>query len=111
MTAAALPANEDARLAALRRYNVLDTEPEERFDELTRLASDLCDVPIALVSLVDAERQWFKSKVGLAGSETPREHAFCAHAILGEEMFEVPDARDDARFEATPASVPDASKP
>lgn len=90
------------RLAALQRYAILDTAPEARFDRLTRLASMLFEAPIALVSLVDAERQWFKSSCGLAGSETPREWAFCAYAIEGTDVLVVPDATRDVRFRDNP---------
>src|SRR6186997_654791 len=78
---------EEARLAALDSLEILDTLPEAGFDELTRLASHLCGAPIALVSLVDHYRQWFKSRIGLEVPETPRDFAFCAHAILGEQLF------------------------
>jgi phosphoribosyl 1,2-cyclic phosphodiesterase/CheY-like chemotaxis protein len=96
------PANEDQRLQALRRLNVLDTPPEERFDRFTRIASQLFDVPIALVSLVDSDRQWFKSRHGLDAVQTPRDTAFCAHAILGRTVLQVPDALQDARFADNP---------
>jgi PAS domain S-box-containing protein len=97
-----VPANEAARLEALRRYDILDTPPERAFDDLTRLAAHICGTPIALVSLVDAERQWFKSKVGLATAETPRDVAFCAHTILHDAPLIVPDAQADQRFASNP---------
>ena len=86
------PNNEALRIQTLRELNVLDTSPEERFDRLTRLAKRLFNVPIALVSLVDADRQWFKSCVGLDVSETSRDISFCGHAILGDQILTVPDA-------------------
>lgn len=95
--------NEAATLAALHALEVLDTGPEAEFDALVRAASTICGVPISLISLIDAERQWFKANVGLPGvSETPRDVAFCAHAVLGDEIFEVPDATRDARFADNP---------
>ncbi len=94
-----LPASEAARLAALRELGLLDTPPDVEFDALVRAASLVCRVPISLLSLVDETRQWFKANVGLPGvSETPREVAFCAHAIQGDDVMEVPDATRDARF-------------
>ncbi len=93
---------ESNRLAALRRYEILDTPPEAEFDDFTQLASQLCDTPIALVTLVDAGRQWFKSRVGIELSETSREIAFCAHAITGQGVFEVADAVADERFRHNP---------
>jgi signal transduction histidine kinase/CheY-like chemotaxis protein len=103
---APLPPDEAARLAALERYRVLDTEAEQAFDDLTSIASKVCGVPIALVSLVDRERQWFKSRVGLDAEEAPRDEAFCAHAILcPEDVFEVADAHDDPRFSQSPLVV------
>ena len=97
------PANESERLERLRALAVLDTAPEPLFDTLSRLAASICGTPIALLSLVDASRQWFKANVGLPGvSETPRDLAFCAHAILGSEVFEVADACADPRFAQNP---------
>ncbi len=99
---ASLPEDESRRLAALKKLNILDTEPEERFDRITRLAAAMFDVPIALVSLVDRNRQWFKSCYGLGVKETSREMAFCAHVILGQEVMVVPDAFLDPRFADNP---------
>lgn len=98
----AKPADESSRLDTLRALNILDTSPEERFDRLTRLAKRLFGVPIALVSLVDADRQWFKSCVGLSASETPRDISFCGHAILGDDILMVPDTLGDERFHDNP---------
>ena len=96
---ASLPDNEIQRLKTLRSLDLLDTEAESEFDELTALAAQICDVPVALISLVDENRQWFKSKVGLAVDETSRDVAFCAHSILNpDEIMEIPDARLDRRF-------------
>lgn len=94
--------DENQRLLALHSYKVLDTAPEEEFDRLTELASLVCKVPITLVSLVDKERQWFKSKIGIQASETPRNISFCQYAILGNEIFIVEDAANDTRFKDTP---------
>ncbi len=99
---APLHPQESARLAALHRYAILDTLPGPEFDDLTRLAAFICGTPMATISLVDDHRQWFKSKVGLAVSETPREQAFCAHTILQHELLEVPNALADERFSANP---------
>lgn len=103
MASAPLRDNEAARLAALRRLQVLDTPPEPEFDALARAASLACGMPVALVSLVDAQRQWFKANIGLEGlCEIPREAALCAHTILGDGVLEVPDARGDVRFAGNP---------
>jgi diguanylate cyclase (GGDEF)-like protein len=102
MKAPDLPPNEAARLNALHALAILDTAPEERFDRLTRMAKRLFDVPIALVSLVDANRQWFKSCDGLTVSATSRDISFCGHAILGDDIFLVPDTLADDRFKDNP---------
>ncbi len=99
---APIPEDEPQRLQALRGLRVLDSPPEERFDRLTRLARRLFDVPIALISLVDSDRQWFKSCQGLGVRETSREVAFCAHAILGADVMVVQDALQDSRFADNP---------
>jgi len=102
MGAAPKPHDEAQRLAALRRYAVLDTESEPSFDRIVALVERNLGVPIALVSLVDDERQWFKACIGLDGRETSRDVAFCAHAILASDVFEVPDALADPRFVDNP---------
>jgi PAS domain S-box-containing protein len=100
---AALAANESERLSALYALNILDSEPERAFDQITELASELCHCPIALVTLVDKNRQWFKSRYGLDTIETERDISFCAHAILQTDVFEVPDTLKDDRFADHPA--------
>lgn len=103
MHVAPLPANETERLAALARYNILDTPLEQAFDDLAVLAAQICGVPVALVTLVDAERQWFKASYGLEGiHQTPRDVAFCAHTILHDDVMIVPDAHSDERFADNP---------
>ena len=102
-------ANEAARLDALRKLDILDTEAEQDFDDITALASTICNVPISLVSLVDHDRQWFKSRVGLDAAQTPRDVSFCGHAIADDLIFEVPDARIDQRFFDNPLVVNDPS--
>jgi len=102
MLVPSVPDNEGARLRALVGLAVLDTPAEERFDRITRLAARLFGAPIALISLIDADRQWFKSAQGLAATETPREISFCGHAILDAHAFVVEDASKDQRFADNP---------
>ncbi|MCQ4297772.1 PAS domain S-box protein [Pseudomonas stutzeri] len=108
---ASMPSNvqprELSRLAALLRYEILDTPEETAFDDFTELAAQMCDTPIALISLVDDRRQWFKSRVGLEVSETPREISFCTYTITGDEIFEVPDTLQDPRFRNNPLVLGD----
>ncbi len=101
------PENEAERLAALHNYQILDTPADEAFDRITRLASRILKMPIALVSLVDKERQWFKSRHGLDTEETPREVAFCAHAICERDVMVIPDASLDLRFAKNPLVTED----
>ena len=107
MSKAPLPRDEEARLHALRQYEVLDTAPEHDFDDLTRLASHSCGTPIALIGLIDRERQWFKSKVGLPLKETSRDMAFCAHTILQSDLLVVRDTLADDRFATNPLVTAD----
>jgi GAF domain-containing protein len=102
MTVLESSGTEAARLAKLLDYQVLDTPPEREFDEITAAAARLFNMPISLVSLVDGERQWFKARYGLAEKQTPRQHAFCAHAISSDDLFVVPDATQDPRFADNP---------
>src|SRR6185436_5048506 len=104
---AAFPADEADRLRALQHYEVLDTPHEAAFDRITTLATRLFQVPIALVTLIDRDRQWFKSCVGLEGHETGRDVAFCAHAILSKEPLIVHDATHDERFADNPHVLDD----
>ena len=97
-----IPADEKRRLHVLWQYDVLDTVPEEVFDDLTELAAHICEAPIALITLVDEKRQWFKSKVGLTVTETSRDVSFCGHAIAQSELFIVADATQDERFADNP---------
>jgi GAF domain-containing protein len=103
---APLPHDEQERLEALRALSLLDTPPEERFDRWTREACQALDVPVALVTLVDADRQWFKSKQGIPLLETPRDESLCAHAILEPDLLLVPDLLADDRFAENPCTRP-----
>lgn len=105
MQIAGLPDNEAARLATLHSSGILDTPREYRFDRYTRIAARLFDMPIALISLVDSDRQWFKSAEGFDGVETPRHISFCGHAILGDGVFEVQNTRRDPRFRSNPLVI------
>ncbi len=97
-----IPKDEPERLADLLSYQVLDTPPEVEFDDITALAAHICQTPIALITLIDSNRQWFKSKVGVSRSETSRDVAFCAHAIMQRNLFVVRDAAADKRFAVNP---------
>jgi GAF domain-containing protein len=103
--AAPIPKTEKKRLEVLWQYDVLDTVPERVFDDLTELAAHICEAPIALITLVDEKRQWFKSKIGISANETSRDISFCAHAILQKKLFIVPDAALDPRFAQNPLAT------
>ena len=102
---APVPKNEAKRLKVLWQYDILDTVPEEVFDDLTELAARICEAPIALISLVDEDRQWFKSKVGVTLTETSRDISFCAHAVKQQDLFIIPDASKDPRFADNPLVI------
>jgi GAF domain-containing protein len=102
MLPAPIPDNDEERLAALRTLLILDTPPEQRFDRIVAFIAQEFDVPIALISLLDRDRQWFKSRIGMTVCETSREISFCGHTILGTDIFMVPDAPADARFADNP---------
>jgi GAF domain-containing protein len=98
-----LPVNEDGRLLELESYNIMDSLPEADYDDLTKLASEICRTDVSLISLLDDKRQWFKSATGIQVRETPKEYAFCAHAIINpHETLVVPDSREDSRFSGNP---------
>ena len=102
MPAASPPDNESERLNALKEYRILGTKPEQTYDDITKIASTVCSAPIALLSLVDSDRQWFKSKVGVEIEETPRDWSFCSHAIHSSKPLIVSDATQDPRFADNP---------
>lgn len=103
MKIAPIPNNEIERLRALREYSILDTLPEQEFEDITKIASEICQTPISLITLIDSDRQWFKSRVGMNDSETHRNHAFCAHALNAPyDILEVKDSREDKRFSENP---------
>ena len=102
MKAPEIPVNEQERQNTLNELNILDTLEEQSYDDLTLLAAKICNSPISLVSLIDKDRQWFKSHYGLEARETPREYAFCAHAIHHDELFYIPESEKDERFSDNP---------
>jgi two-component system, NtrC family, sensor kinase len=105
MGAPIMSGNDAARVAALQKYAILDSEPEQAFDDLTLLASYVCKTPMALISLIDEKRQWFKSKIGISANETSRDIAFCSTAIQQSDVLVVPDALQDERFRTNPLVV------
>ena len=107
MLPAPIPANDNERLQALRDLLILDTPPEQRFDRIVEFAASEFDVPVALLTLVDGNRQWFKARFGIPICETARDISFCGHAINGTEIFVVPDARVDERFVDNPMVIND----
>ena len=105
MGAPIMSTNDAARVTALQKYAILDTEPEQAFDDLTLLASYVCKTPIALISLIDEDRQWFKSRIGISATETSRDIAFCSTAIQQPDVLVVPDTLQDERFRTNPLVV------
>lgn len=105
MKAPQIPENEEQRIEQLYRYQMLDTQPEQVFDDLTKLAAQICDCKISVISLVDHNRQWFKSKYGLDAPETSREISFCGHVILNDQLMEVPNTKEDDRFHDNPLCI------
>src|SRR5262245_9129558 len=104
---ASIPIDEEQRLAALRSYKILDTESEAAYDDLTFLALQICKCPIALITFVDSNRQWFKSKIGLSLAETSRDISICAHTILQSDVLIIPDTLADERFATNPVVISD----
>ena len=97
-----IPPDEEERLEVLRQYQILDTAAERVFDDITELAADVCETPISILTFIDRNRQWFKSKVGISASETSRNLSFCAYAILQDDLFVIPDAMADERVSDNP---------
>src|ERR1700750_691877 len=102
MIAPPIPFNEKERLKDLLETELLDTPQDSEFDDIVKLASEICKVPMSLITLVDSNRQWFKAKVGIESDETSREESFCGHAIMSDELFEVENALNDERFYDNP---------
>src|SRR5690349_15616261 len=97
-----VPENEKERLKTLRNYKILDTLPDQELDDLARMAASICDTPMALITLIEKDRQWFKSNIGMDGTETKREESFCQYAIMGNDIYEVPDASQSKIFADNP---------